>query len=157
MRNGALARCDPRFRGRRGSAEPPARSLGVGSLGLWRRAAARVLRADLAPTALSAEPVKWHQSASLRALMPAPPAPSSRLGGRSSRGSPLVTTLWARRQDKIYTWVGASNTVLISVNPFKTLPLYTPDIIDMHRYELVCERAASPARAVRRAGVGAVA
>ena len=33
------------------------------------------------------------------------------------------------RQDKIYTWVGASKSVLVSVNPFKMLPIYTPQII----------------------------
>eukprot|EP00940_MAST-03C_sp_MAST-3C-sp2_P003640 g3640.t1 len=38
------------------------------------------------------------------------------------------------RKDHIYTWCGASKTVLISVNPFKMLPLYTPRVIDMHRH-----------------------
>jgi hypothetical protein len=33
------------------------------------------------------------------------------------------------RTNKIYTWVGASKSVLTSVNPFKMLPLYGPDII----------------------------
>lgn len=33
------------------------------------------------------------------------------------------------RENKIYTWVGASKSVLVSVNPFKMLPLYGPDII----------------------------
>ncbi len=33
------------------------------------------------------------------------------------------------RQNRIYTWVGASKSVLVSVNPFKMLPLYGPDII----------------------------
>ena len=33
------------------------------------------------------------------------------------------------RQNKIYTWVGASKSVLVSVNPFKMLPLYGPDVI----------------------------
>ena len=32
--------------------------------------------------------------------------------------------------NKIYTWVGASKSVLVSVNPFKRLPLYTPEIMD---------------------------
>lgn len=37
-------------------------------------------------------------------------------------------------QDKIYTWCGASKTVLISINPFKwDLPLYTPSQIELHR------------------------
>lgn len=29
------------------------------------------------------------------------------------------------RNDDIYTWVGANHSVLVSVNPFKTLPIYT--------------------------------
>ena len=33
-------------------------------------------------------------------------------------------------EDKIYTWCGASKTVLISVNPFKRLPLYV--VFDTH-------------------------
>lgn len=28
-------------------------------------------------------------------------------------------------RDEIYTWVGASHTVLVSINPFKQLPIYT--------------------------------
>ena len=35
-------------------------------------------------------------------------------------------------RDEIYTWCGASKTVLISVNPFKMLPLYTPGVIETH-------------------------
>ena len=43
----------------------------------------------------------------------------------------IIYTLRERfRLDKIYTWVGASKSVLVSVNPFKRLPLYTPDVID---------------------------
>ena len=34
---------------------------------------------------------------------------------------------------EVYTWVGASRTVLISINPFKALPLYGLDVIEMHR------------------------
>jgi myosin heavy subunit len=33
------------------------------------------------------------------------------------------------RENKIYTWVGASKSVLVSVNPFKMLPFYGPDAI----------------------------
>eukprot|EP00940_MAST-03C_sp_MAST-3C-sp2_P000685 g685.t1 len=37
-------------------------------------------------------------------------------------------------EDKIYTWCGASKTVLVSINPFKwDLPLYTPSVIEKHR------------------------
>ena len=32
----------------------------------------------------------------------------------------------------IYTWVGASKSVLVSVNPFKRLPIYTPQIMDLY-------------------------
>ena len=28
------------------------------------------------------------------------------------------------KKDEIYTWVGASHTVLVAINPFKRLPLY---------------------------------
>ena len=43
----------------------------------------------------------------------------------------IIYTLRERfRLDKIYTWVGASKSVLVSVNPFKRLPLYTPDVMD---------------------------
>ena len=35
--------------------------------------------------------------------------------------------------DKIYTWVGASHSVLISVNPFKQLPIYTLSVMEEHR------------------------
>lgn len=33
----------------------------------------------------------------------------------------------------LYTWVGAAHTVLVSVNPYKSLPLYSKDI--MHMYD----------------------
>lgn len=32
-------------------------------------------------------------------------------------------------QDCIYTWVGASHSVLVSINPFKQLPIYTVNIM----------------------------
>ena len=35
-------------------------------------------------------------------------------------------------KDLIYTWVGASKSVLVSVNPFKRLPIYTPQIMDLY-------------------------
>jgi myosin heavy subunit len=31
--------------------------------------------------------------------------------------------------DQIYTWVGASHTVLVSINPFKQLPIYTANVM----------------------------
>jgi hypothetical protein len=31
--------------------------------------------------------------------------------------------------DQIYTWVGASHTVLVSINPFKILPIYTINVM----------------------------
>ena len=34
--------------------------------------------------------------------------------------------------DNIYTWVGASKSVLVSLNPFKSLPIYTPKTIAEH-------------------------
>lgn len=36
---------------------------------------------------------------------------------------------------KIYTWVGATSSVLISVNPFKQLPLYTPELMAYYSTE----------------------
>mmetsp|Transcript_42341 Transcript_42341/g.67881 ORF Transcript_42341/g.67881 Transcript_42341/m.67881 type:complete len:1247 (-) Transcript_42341:4136-7876(-) len=36
-------------------------------------------------------------------------------------------------KDDLYTWVGAGRSVLISINPFKTLPLYGKDYISMHK------------------------
>ena len=35
-------------------------------------------------------------------------------------------------KDELYTWVGASRNVLVSVNPYKRLPLYTKEKIDMY-------------------------
>lgn len=32
-------------------------------------------------------------------------------------------------KDEIYTWVGASHTVLVSINPFKQLPIYTVNVM----------------------------
>mmetsp|Transcript_4274 Transcript_4274/g.7882 ORF Transcript_4274/g.7882 Transcript_4274/m.7882 type:complete len:1324 (-) Transcript_4274:156-4127(-) len=38
----------------------------------------------------------------------------------------MIHLLKARyNQDQIYTWVGASHSVLVSINPFKQLPIYT--------------------------------
>eukprot|EP00941_MAST-03F_sp_MAST-3F-sp1_P004877 g4877.t1 len=37
------------------------------------------------------------------------------------------------RKNQIYTWLGASKTVLISINPFKWLGLYSPTYIKQHR------------------------
>ena len=34
------------------------------------------------------------------------------------------------RNDDIYTWVGANHSVLVSVNPFKMLPIYTVSIME---------------------------
>lgn len=34
------------------------------------------------------------------------------------------------RRDKIYTWVGANHSVLVSINPFKMLPIYSPATIE---------------------------
>mmetsp|Transcript_10110 Transcript_10110/g.17791 ORF Transcript_10110/g.17791 Transcript_10110/m.17791 type:complete len:1254 (+) Transcript_10110:191-3952(+) len=36
-------------------------------------------------------------------------------------------------QDQLYTWVGAARSVLISVNPYKNLPLYGDDQIELHK------------------------
>ena len=35
-------------------------------------------------------------------------------------------------EDKIYTWVGSNKTILLSINPFKSLPLYSPEQIALH-------------------------
>ncbi|CAM9943985.1 unnamed protein product [Scytosiphon promiscuus] len=34
------------------------------------------------------------------------------------------------RRDLIYTWVGANHSVLVSINPFKMLPIYSPATIE---------------------------
>jgi myosin heavy subunit len=36
------------------------------------------------------------------------------------------------QKDELYTWVGASRHVLVSINPYKKLPLYTDAMIDMY-------------------------
>ena len=47
----------------------------------------------------------------------------------------ITHVLRSRFEDgEIYTWVGASRTVLISINPFKALPLYGLDVIEMHQH-----------------------
>lgn len=51
---------------------------------------------------------------------PAPPSP------------PRASAPWCR-QGRIYTWVGASATVLISINPYRMLPLYSLDTMEEHR------------------------
>ena len=35
-------------------------------------------------------------------------------------------------EGKIYTWVGSNKTILLSVNPFQNLPLYSPEQISLH-------------------------
>ena len=35
-------------------------------------------------------------------------------------------------ENELYTWVGAAHTVLVSVNPYKELPLYSKQIMDMY-------------------------
>ena len=39
----------------------------------------------------------------------------------------LLKTRFGR--DEIYTWVGASHSVLVSINPFKQLPIYTVNVM----------------------------
>mmetsp|Transcript_45103 Transcript_45103/g.72092 ORF Transcript_45103/g.72092 Transcript_45103/m.72092 type:complete len:1517 (+) Transcript_45103:1288-5838(+) len=46
--------------------------------------------------------------------------------------------------DNIYTWVGSSRTVLISVNPFKELDLYDEDAMDMQYQEGLSRNGAPP-------------
>lgn len=36
--------------------------------------------------------------------------------------------------NSIYSWVGANKSVLISINPFKKLPIYSPDTISIHSH-----------------------
>ena len=38
------------------------------------------------------------------------------------------------KKNQIYTWCGANKNVLISINPFQLLPLYTPNIIQKHAH-----------------------
>ena len=46
----------------------------------------------------------------------------------------ILHSLRARyRRDDIYTYVG---TILIAVNPFKLLPLYTPQIQDLYKSQV---------------------
>ena len=42
------------------------------------------------------------------------------------------------RLNKIYTWVGASKSVLVSVNPFKRLPLYKTNGDKIIKTNTVC-------------------
>lgn len=45
----------------------------------------------------------------------------------------LINTLRLRyEKDSLYTWVGAARTVLISVNPYKSVDLYGPEQIQLH-------------------------
>ncbi len=45
----------------------------------------------------------------------------------------ILHTLKARyARNDIYTWVGAAHSVLISINPYQSLPLYTPQTIEDH-------------------------
>lgn len=37
-------------------------------------------------------------------------------------------------ENKIYTWVGSNHTILLSVNPFQPLPLYSPEQIETHSH-----------------------
>lgn len=36
-------------------------------------------------------------------------------------------------KNQLYTWVGAGRSVLVSVNPYKSLPLYGKEQVDLHR------------------------
>lgn len=53
--------------------------------------------------------------------------------GRDALGEQglMVHNLRQRYQkDLIYTWVGANHSVLVSINPFKMLPIYSPATIE---------------------------
>jgi len=46
----------------------------------------------------------------------------------------ILNNLRARyKDDLLYTWVGAARSVLVAVNPYKRLPLYGNDQIDLYR------------------------
>lgn len=47
-------------------------------------------------------------------------------------------------EDKIYSWVGANKSVLISINPFKKLPIYSPETISIHSHPDVHNKKLSP-------------
>ncbi|CBK23300.2 uncharacterized protein [Blastocystis hominis] len=44
----------------------------------------------------------------------------------------LYTVRKRYMEGKIYTWVGSNKTILLSVNPFQNLPLYSPEQISLH-------------------------
>ncbi|CAL4106141.1 unnamed protein product, partial [Meganyctiphanes norvegica] len=49
----------------------------------------------------------------------------------------ILHNLHARyKRDQIYTYVGTS---LVSVNPYRRLALYTPEVIDAYRYRPICQ------------------
>mmetsp|Transcript_5283 Transcript_5283/g.18772 ORF Transcript_5283/g.18772 Transcript_5283/m.18772 type:complete len:1168 (+) Transcript_5283:321-3824(+) len=55
----------------------------------------------------------------------------------------MVHTLRARyMRDELYTWVGASHTVLVAINPFKRLPLY--GVARMHEFARPAPNAVLP-------------
>lgn len=37
-------------------------------------------------------------------------------------------------KNQIYTWVGSNKSILVSINPFQSLPLYTPEVIQEHAH-----------------------
>lgn len=37
-------------------------------------------------------------------------------------------------KNQIYTWVGSNKSILVSINPFQQLPLYTPEVIQEHAH-----------------------
>lgn len=37
-------------------------------------------------------------------------------------------------KNQIYTWVGSNKSILVSINPFQQLPLYSPEIIQEHAH-----------------------